>query len=79
MTLINGVKLKTILKSLLMALIRCANLKSSLSKTREHSRSKILNDLWVPKLDTCPEWRLRSRPEASKAITSFQEPRLNDN
>jgi len=34
MALINGVKLKTFLKSPLMALIRDANLKSSLSATR---------------------------------------------
>jgi len=34
MVLINGVNLKVFLKSPLMALIRGANLKSSLSKTR---------------------------------------------
>ena len=76
MTLINGVKLKSILKSPLMALIRGTSLKSSLSKTLGHSRPKILNDLWVPESDTRPKRRLHSHLKASNAIFAFHEPRL---
>jgi len=76
MALINCVKLKAILKSPLMALIRGANLKSILSKTREHSHPKILNDLWVPEPDMRPKRHLRSRLKASNVILASQEPRL---
>jgi len=79
MALINSVKLKAVLKSPLMALIRGANLKSTLSKTRGHSRPKILNDFWVPKTNTHPEWRLRSHRKASNPISAFQEPHFNGN
>ena len=75
MALINGVKLKAVLISLLMALIRGANLKFNLNKTRGHSRSKILNDLWVPEPDTSRERHLRSCLEASNVIFAFREPR----
>jgi len=79
MALINGVKLKVVLKSPLMALIRDANLKSSLARHvsnmliefKGHSRRKILNNLWVPKPDTCPKRRLHSRLEVSKVIFAF--------
>ena len=59
-----------------MASIHGANLKSSLSKKRENSRPKILNDLWVPKPYTHPKRRLRSRLKASNMIFEFQESRF---
>jgi len=62
-----------------MALIRSVNLKSSLSKTRGHSRPKVLNDLWFPKPDTHPKWHLHSCLKASNAIFVSQEPRLHNN
>ena len=73
--LINGIKLKIILKSSLITLIRNVNLKFSLSKTRGHSRPKILNKLWVPKPDTHPKQLLDLRLEAFNLIFAFQESR----
>jgi len=59
-----------------MASIRGANLKSNLSKKRENSRPKILNDLWVPKPYAHPKRCLRSHLKASNTIFGFQKSRF---